>query len=191
MGSSTVSGGLAWADLFNVFRQGDVALMIDGLDEARMQVTEASFAAFLEDICKLARAEGKPITLFGRTSAVEEAWLHFAGMRFESPVLEIQFYGHDSALDFVMHRIGNTRTEQGENVEAAADADRRAALHILSRLEEQAEVDGDRFVGYAPVLSRSIKKSSSRKQSHGASTRSRAWVRSSVTQRHCGRDTGA
>ena len=152
VGSSTVSGGLAWADLFNGFRRGDVALMLDGLDEARMQVTEASFAAFLEDICKLARAEGKPITLFGRTAAAEEAWLHFAEMGFDPPVLEIQFHGRDSALDFVMRRIANSRTEQGENVEAAADADRKAARHILDSLEQQAKVDGDRFVGYAPVL---------------------------------------
>ena len=98
VGSSTVSGGLAWADMFNGFRRGDVALMIDGLDEARMQVTEASFAAFLEDVRKLARADGKPITLFGRTSAVEEAWLHFAETGFEPPVLEIQFHGHESAV---------------------------------------------------------------------------------------------
>ena len=152
VGSSTVSGGLAWADLFNGFRRGDVALMIDGLDEARMQVTEASFAAFLEDICKLARAQGKPITLFGRTSAADEAWLHFAEMGFEPPVLEIQFHGRESALDFVMRRIANTRTEQRENVKAAADADKKAALHILDSLEQQAAVDGDRFVGYAPVL---------------------------------------
>ena len=152
VGSSTVSGGLAWADMFNGFRRGDVALMIDGLDEARMQVTEASFAAFLEDVRKLARADGKPITLFGRTSAVEEAWLHFAETGFEPPVLEIQFHGHESALDFVVRRIASARTEQGENVEAAADADRKAARHILDSLEQQAEVDGDRFVGYAPVL---------------------------------------
>ena len=152
VGSSTISGGLAWADLFNPFRRGDVALMIDGLDEARMRVTDDSFTAFLEDICKLARADGRPITLFGRTSAVEEAWLHFSEMGFEPPVVEIKFHGPDSALDFAMRRIASARAERGENVEAAADADEGAARHILSSLEQQAEVDGDKFVGYAPVL---------------------------------------
>ena len=152
VGSSTISGGLAWADLFNRFRSGDVALMIDGLDEARMRVTEASFTAFLEDLCKLARADGKPITLFGRTSAIEEAWLNFAEMGFEPPVIEIQFYGPESALDFVMRRIASARRDQGDNVAAAADADGKAARYILSNLEHHAEGDGDRFVGYAPVL---------------------------------------
>lgn len=152
VGSSTISGGLAWADLFNRFRRGDVALMIDGLDEARMRVTEDSFKAFLEDVCKLARADGRPITLFGRTAAVEEAWLNFWEMGFEPPVIEIKFHGPDSALDFVMRRVANTRAERGENVAAAADADGKAARYILSSLTQQAEVDGDKFVGYAPVL---------------------------------------
>ena len=152
VGSSTISGGLAWADLFNRFRRGNVALMIDGLDEARMRVTEDSFTAFLEDICKLARADGRPITLFGRTSAVEEAWLNFSEMGFEPPIIEIKFHGPASALDFVMRRIGSARAERGENIAAAADADAKAARYILSSLEQQAEVDGDKFVGYAPVL---------------------------------------
>lgn len=152
VGAATVTGSLAWAGLFDGFLQGNIALLIDGLDEARMRVTQDSFAAFLQDIGKLASADRKPITLFGRTSAIEEAWLHFAEMGLEPPVLEIQFYGHDTALKFVTRRVADLREAHGEDVNAAADADRRAVIRILESLENQARADGDRFVGYAPVL---------------------------------------
>ena len=152
VGAATVTGGLAWAGLFDGFIQGNVALLIDGLDEARIRVTKDSFSAFLEDIGKLASADRKPITLFGRTSAVEDAWLHFALMGFEPPVLEIQFYGNDAALEFATRRIADDREENGEDVNASAAADRRAVTQILKRLENQTQAGGDRFVGYAPVL---------------------------------------
>ena len=115
-------------------------------------MTKDSFSAFLEDIGKLASADRKPITLFGRTSAVEDAWLHFALMGFEPPVLEIQFYGNDAALEFATRRIADDREENGEDVNASAAADRRAVTQILERLENQTQAGGDRFVGYAPVL---------------------------------------
>ena len=152
VGAATVTGGLAWAGLFDRFLQGNVALLIDGLDEARIRVTQDSFAAFLEDISKLASTDRKPVTIFGRTSAIEDAWLTFAESNVEPPVLEIQFHGPDAALEFVMRRIASARNEKGEDVNATADADRRAAAEILRSLGRHAQVDGNRFVGYAPVL---------------------------------------
>lgn len=152
VGAATVTGGLAWAGLFDRFLQGNVALLIDGLDEARIRVTQDSFAAFLEDISKLASTDRKPVTIFGRTSAIEDAWLTFAESNVEPPVLEIRFHGPDAALEFVMRRIASARKEKGEDVNATADADRRAAAEILRSLGRHAQVDGNRFVGYAPVL---------------------------------------
>ena len=38
-------------------------------------------------------------------------------MGFEPPVIEIQFYGPESALDFVMRRIASARRDQGNNVD--------------------------------------------------------------------------
>lgn len=152
VGGSTVTGGLARANLFNPFAKGDVALLIDGLDEARMRVTKDSFFAFLDDIRRLADVNRKPITLFGRTSAIEDAWLALAEMGIEPPVLEIQFHGRDAALEFVTRRIASDRECKGEDVNAAAEADMRAALQILESLGTQAHNDGDKFVGYAPVL---------------------------------------
>lgn len=153
VGAATVSGGLAWAGLFDSFRRGEVALLIDGLDEARIRVTQESFVAFLQDVRKLVDSNRKPITLFGRTSAIEDAWLHFTEMGIQPPVLEIQFYRRDTALSFVTRQVTGFREEQKENVLASASADRRAAALILDRFGTQTESDdGGRFVGYAPVL---------------------------------------
>ena len=138
--------------MFDRFLQGNVALLIDGLDEARIRVTQDSFAAFLEDISKLASTDRKPITIFGRTSAIEDAWLTFAESNVEPPVLEIQFHGPDAALEFVMRRIASARNEKGDDANATADADRRAAAEILRSLGRHAQIDGNRFVGYAPAL---------------------------------------
>ncbi len=152
VGAYTITGGLARSGLFDDFQKGKVALLIDGLDEARIRVTQGSFVAFLEDIYRLSGAKQKSITLFGRTSAIEDAWLHFAEMGMELPILEIQFHDRQAALEFVMCRIADTREAHGENAIAAADADERAANLILDSLAKQAQVDGKKFVGYAPVL---------------------------------------
>ena len=153
VGAATVTGGLAWAGLFDSFRDGDVALLIDGLDEARIRVTQESFVAFLQDIHRLAGPERRPIALFGRTSAIEGAWLHFAEMGVEPPVLEIQFHERDTALEFATRQVAAFRQEQQENVLAAADADQRAATLILDKLGGQVDSEeAKRFVGYAPVL---------------------------------------
>ena len=152
VGASTVTGGLAWAGLLDRFLQGDLALLIDGLDEARIRVTQESFVAFLEDIYRLASLNHKAITLFGRTSAIEDAWLTFAGMGIEPPVFEIQFHGPVEALEFVTCRVADARTERGEDANSTLHADRSAAELILENLGRQAQVDGERFVGYAPVL---------------------------------------
>ena len=155
VGAGTVSGGLAWAGLFERFRHGSVALVIDGLDEARIRVTQDSFVAFLKDIYAFvnqADANTKPVTLFGRTSAIDDAWLHFADLGLEPPVLEIQFHRPEAALEFVVRRIASQRQERGQDANSVTDADRTAAEHILVGLRNQAPTDGNRFAGYAPVL---------------------------------------
>lgn len=152
VGASSISGGLAWAGLFEQFLRGDVALLIDGLDEARIRVTQDSFVAFLEDISKLASADRRPITLFGRTSAIEDAYLHLMELDLIPPVLEIQFHGPDAAIELVTRRISHIRNKNNENEISTRHADRRSAEKILQNLAFQANDDGDRFVGYAPVL---------------------------------------
>ena len=66
--------------------------------------------------------------------------------------LSLKFHGHDASLEFVVRRIASIREEQGEDVNASAHADRRASALVIESFGEQAQVDGDRFVGYAPVL---------------------------------------
>ena len=152
VGASTITGGLAWTRLFEEFIDGNVALLIDGLDEARIRVTQDSFVAFLRDIHQLAHAERKAITLFGRTAAIEDTWLYLSEMGVEPAVLEIQFYQHAEAIEFVGRQTQFLRAEDRQNIAATADADRKAAELILDSYRKDAREDGDRFVGYAPVL---------------------------------------
>ena len=152
VGAGSITGGLAWSGIFEEFLAGTVALLIDGLDEARIRVTRDSFEAFLHDILQLADSGRKPITLFGRTSAIEDAWLHFADIGIEPTVLEIGFHERETAFEFVTLQVEHLRRERDENVRASRDADHTAATLVLDRLRDRAESDGTRFSGYAPVL---------------------------------------
>lgn len=147
VGGNTLSGGLVKSGLYAQWQATTTGVLIDGLDEARLRVTQEAFEAFLADVAQLARNRTVPTVLFGRTGAVQDAWLFLALADVNTPVLEIGYYGSDAAADFAEARLRRARPS---NTHAATE--RRAIELILSRLREQTEVDGDRFAGYAPVL---------------------------------------
>lgn len=154
VGANTLTGGLARTELYAEFLNGDVSVLIDGLDEARIRVTHGSFQAFLEDVSNLATPDRKPIVLFGRTSAIDAAWIELHDLRQDPPILEIQFYAEDAALEFTKRQIADMRAGAA-NPRATADADAKAAMQILKRLAAQAQTEDHEqhgFVGYAPVL---------------------------------------
>ena len=95
VGANTVVGGLAITGLYEPYLQGKASLIVDGLDEARMRVTEESFAAFMGDIVRLIGLNRKPVVLFGRTAAVEEAWFSLR-VRPETLCRITEFSEHES-----------------------------------------------------------------------------------------------
>lgn len=147
VGANTVVGGLARTNLYGPFLSGQASLLIDGLDEARMRVTQDGFAAFMRDITELAKESIKPIVLLGRTGAVQEAWVWMSDQNIEAPVLQIGYYDMEQAAEFakiqaqIIRKEGNRREPDG-----------RAIDLLLEQLRAQTSADGGTFSGYAPVL---------------------------------------
>ncbi|WP_162800691.1 hypothetical protein [Acidibrevibacterium fodinaquatile] len=143
VGSNTLVGGLVKSGLYTDWQNGNVGVLIDGLDEARLRVTQEAFEAFLRDVDQLSRGRSMPTVLFGRTGAIQDAWLVLT----DAAVLEIGYYGPEAAADFVEALL------RAKNPDGAHAATEREAIELLLlRLRDQTEVDGDRFAGYAPVL---------------------------------------
>lgn len=147
VGGNTLSGGLVRSGLYESWKQESTAVLIDGLDEARLRVTQKAFEAFLSDIADISKSRVVPTVLFGRTGAAQDAWLILSDSGLEASVLEIGFYGRDASVEFAEARL---RALQPTNQHASTQ--RRALELLLDRLREQTDSDGDRFAGYAPVL---------------------------------------
>lgn len=81
VGSNTLVGGLVKSGLYDGWQAGIVGILIDGLDEARLRVTQEAFEAFLRDVDQLSRGRSVPTVLFGRTGAIQDAWLVFNAAR--------------------------------------------------------------------------------------------------------------
>jgi len=146
VGEHTLSGGLFQSNLMDGWSGGTVALLIDGLDEARLKVNSESFDAFLQDVIRLSERSPLPTILFGRTDAVDHAWLVLAE-KYDVPILEISYFDHESSLEFVEARI-----QRRSKIPQHLAVQYEAAELLLAGLRIQTEDDGDRFAGYAPVL---------------------------------------
>ena len=151
VGEYTISGGLSRMQLAEKFEQGHVPLVIDGLDEARMKVSQDSFKDFIRDIVDIvndSQRNCKPIALFGRTNAVDETWFWLSEFGIEAPVLEIGYYDEKQATKFAKIQAKSIRKESNER-----EPDGRAIELILDKLRDRLSKDGqDNFSGYAPVL---------------------------------------
>ena len=147
VGANTLSGGLFRSGLLTGWQNGTTALLIDGLDEARLRVTPDAFDEFLRDVALSASSRSLPTVLFGRTRAIEEAWLVLDDEHVTTAVVEIAYYDRDTARAFVQARIASQLPEDPHHA-----VRRDAADLLLTALREQVDADGDRFAGYAPVL---------------------------------------
>lgn len=147
VGGNTISGGLLRSGLYPSWEQQTTALLVDGLDEARLRVTQEGFEAFLKDVAELSKDRRVPIVLFGRTGAIQDAWLVFGYSGAETATLEIGYYGPEAAADFAQARLQTAHPER-----AHGTMERKVIQLLLERLRKETEHDGDRFAGYAPVL---------------------------------------
>ena len=147
VGGHTLSGGLVRASVYQSWTAGTTTVLLDGLDEARLRVTQEGFEAFLSDVLVLSSGRTSPTVIFGRSGSIQEAWYALAQRGFEAPVLEIGYYDENDAIEFTHARL---RSENPNRLHP--ETDRRAITLLLERIRSQTEGDGDRFAGYAPVL---------------------------------------
>jgi hypothetical protein len=147
VGANSITGGIAKAGLWPQWIAGQTSLLIDGLDEARLRVTQESFEAFLADVAGLSKQAKLPIVLFGRTGAIQDTWVILSDLNIEAPIFEIGYYGPEAAIDFAVARVEVLAPQSPHRA-----AERRAIELIHDGLRQQTEEDGDRFSGYAPVL---------------------------------------
>ena len=158
VGADTLGGGLYRAGLHKLWEEGQLGLVVDALDEARMRVTEASFLDFLSEVVRLTlnglTPEGRRrIVLFGRTGVIEEAlfWLEASGLASEDVgILEIEFYGAEQSEAFTQSVVRAIRSKREHPSPGTVEYE--AIALILQKLRQQTDAEGRRFAGYAPVL---------------------------------------
>lgn len=151
VGGGSLTGWLHVSGL-NVPPHDQTAILIDGLDEARLKVTHASFEAFLKNVVQESSDHKRRTVIFGRTAAIEDAWLllkdhvKVAGLEVKVAGLEIGYYEPNDSVELadLIMRSAKASSHQEKEKEAAG--------LILERLRRTTQNDGSQFAGYAPVI---------------------------------------
>ena len=149
VGANTLSGGLARSNLYIPWTSGDVAILLDGLDEARLRVTQEAFESFLSDVAHLSVGRAVPTVLLGRTGAIQEAWLILTVNENTDnvSVFEIGYYSAEESVEFAAATLRVAKPDSPHHT-----VERRCLELLLREIRNQTDSDGDRFAGYAPVL---------------------------------------
>ena len=148
VGGHTLSGGLFRSGLSGHWQSESIAMLIDGLDEARLRVTQEAFQSFLLDVVAISANRAAPTVLLGRTGAVQDAWLYLTQECDDDiAVLEIGYYDPEASIEFAEAKL---RTADPNRQHPTVD--REALALLLNQLRNETASDGDRFAGYAPVL---------------------------------------
>lgn len=144
----TFSGGLVTSKIYSYWMDGKITALIDGLDEALLKTTTEGFEAFLTDVANVSLNRSMPTVLFGRTGAVQDAWLYlYDKCKGNVAVLEIGYYDVEKSNMLAEELLYGSYPDRQRSA-----VDREALALLLQGLRRQTESDGDRFAGYAPVL---------------------------------------
>lgn len=147
VGENTLTGGLVKSGLYGLWQANSITVLIDALDEARIRVTDEAFEAFLKDVAELSKNRSIPVVLFGRTGAIEAAWIILSYCSAAAPILEITHYDSEKSLEFTEKALKKIKP-----AEQHITVYRQALKLFLEKLRKQTDTDGNRFAGYAPVL---------------------------------------
>lgn len=140
--------------------KGEVFIVIDALDEARVKANEAGFEAFVRNIAAVAKeSQAASFVLFGRTQSALWTQMLLDDERLPTSLVTIKPFTREQAERYIEARIGQMdeaarrriRDHRGPFEEA-----RNLILGLLERAvcgENAAPDDSAReFLGYAPVL---------------------------------------
>jgi hypothetical protein len=159
LGGNFFVGGIANAFGYQTLAEiasGQIALVIDALDEAQLRSGTEGFAAGLEDLSKIVQSPSAlPATLLGRATAAEEAWLILEEAGLSPCLLEIEYFDDKQSAEFIRRRlpvIANSR--EATRAAFAKHGEKFVELAFATRKKLTSTPGGDeqRFAGYAPVL---------------------------------------
>jgi hypothetical protein len=152
VGAAFVAGGLTHTGAIDAYRSGACAIVIDGLDEARLRVNAESFAAFLRDVVAVSRWGGKPIVLLGRTGSADEAWSLLLDYGVRPVVATIGRLPEDQAITLATRKASEIRRGNREDPARYEAGDGDAARAAIEKLGEATKAEGSDFTGYPPVI---------------------------------------
>jgi hypothetical protein len=151
-GVANAFGPRALVDLYD----GQIALVIDALDEAQLKAGEEGFSAGLLDLTTIVRQPAAlPATILGRATAAEEAWLILSEASIESCLLEIDFFDDEKAVEYLRRRLpvlAGSREPTRKAFERHGPNFIELAIATRNKLTATSGGHDTRFSGYAPVL---------------------------------------
>lgn len=157
-------GGLFYAQLQQAWTDGATAIVIDALDEARLRVTQSGFEAFLSDVAKVAQLGKFPIIVLGRVGIIEEAWTILCeNSRLNPPIFDIELFSREEAEKFVLAQLKKMASQESAtggygypnlagSLSSHMGVYEKVIGRVIAGIGSLSEQDGNRFVGYAPVL---------------------------------------
>jgi hypothetical protein len=160
-GQLTASFGFSLAGTISAkLVAGELFLIIDALDEARVKANEAGFEAFVQNIAVIANAASKTvIVLLARTQTAETTWLILGSAGVEASLYSIQPFTRDQAEAYIEARIRHLDDSAAKRISDHPQPFVEARDLILDQLElavggaVQVKDEASReFLGYAPVL---------------------------------------
>ena len=161
VGSKTLNGVLPDAyphdkisEILTGFSSGSFGVIIDGIDEARFQVKEAGFEAFLNNLLGLSKGGNAPVIIvFGRSQVLLSVWYYLGLNGADVGLVEIRPFDLDHAKHYIDSQMNLGHGEHRIQYEIARD-------QVLNRLERAFRSARDAsaastlssFIGYPPVL---------------------------------------
>ena len=133
---------------------GQYSLIIDGLDEASIKVTQEGFEAFLKDVVFFAKAStGLSFVILGRPGVMEDASMILENCGIKTILLEIEPFTIPKAVEFIDHQMNPNYVQKYDKQY------REVRDYIIDQIggffKSESELNKkmfERFIGYAPVL---------------------------------------
>ncbi len=141
--------------------EGQLFLIVDALDEARVKVNEAGYEAFVDNLAAMAnRASGTAFVLLGRTQTAETTWLLLQEAGVSASLLSIQPFTRPQAEEYIELRIKHFDSAAAKRIDDHPQPFVEARNLIFNHLERAvgggevmlSEGAVREFLGYAPVL---------------------------------------
>lgn len=142
------------ADFLEEVEKGCASILIDATDEARIRITEATFADFLASLFAIAgKSKNNSLIILGRTQVIEDVWLYASESKISIRAYQIDYFDDIKALEFLDAYVRRFRSKDISNFEQYFLPYTSARDAIVSAVKQAVSGSTSTgFLGYAPVL---------------------------------------